>query len=80
MLENSSLELKTLVLLDFTKRLIISKNPLVFLIKPKLPKTKSQEFIEKVKKKIPEEGEFFFQPSAKSFEISEDNHGRSGTP
>ncbi len=51
MLENSSVELKTLVLLDFTKRLIISKNPMgFFLVKQELPKTKKEEFVEKIKK------------------------------
>lgn len=59
MLENSSVELKTLVLLEFTKRLIISKNPLVFLVKNELPKTKSEEFTEKIKTKIPEISERF---------------------
>ena len=58
MLENSSVELKTLVLLEFTKRLIISKNPMEFLIREKreLPKTKkenkfldNEKFIEKIK-------------------------------
>ncbi|KHO55252.1 MAG: hypothetical protein QT10_C0004G0039 [archaeon GW2011_AR19] len=71
MLENSSVELKTLVLLDFTKRLIISKNPMEFLIKQELPKTKSHDFVEKVKQRIPEEikKEIYFQPLTKSFEI-----------
>ena len=51
MLENSSVELKTLVLLNFTKRLIISKNPMgFFLVKQELPKTKKEEFVEKIKK------------------------------
>lgn len=51
MLENSSLELRTLVLLNFTKRLIISKNPMgFFLVKQELPKTKKEEFVEKIKK------------------------------
>lgn len=54
MLENSSVELKTLVLLEFTKRLIISKNPIVFLVKAEAPKTKAEEFTEKIKNKIPE--------------------------
>lgn len=54
MLENSSVELKTLVLLEFTKRLIISKNPLEFLVKAEALKTKIGEFTEKVKNKIPE--------------------------
>ena len=62
MLENSSVELKTLVLLEFTKRLIISKNPIEFLIKKEreLPKTKSEEFTEKIKNKINFETEKFF--------------------
>ncbi len=59
MLENSSVELKTLVLLDFTKRLIISKNPLEFLINSEAPKTKKEEFVERVKNKIPEITERF---------------------
>ena len=51
MLENSSVELKTLVLLEFTKRLIISKNPMgFFLVKQELPKTKKEEFVEKIKR------------------------------
>ncbi|MBI2003958.1 hypothetical protein HYS72_00650 [Candidatus Pacearchaeota archaeon] len=72
MLENSSVELKTLVLLDFTKRLIISKNPMEFLVRQELPKTKRDEFAEKINKKIPEEikAGTFFQPPTKSFEIS----------
>ena len=58
MLEDSSVELKTLVLLEFTKRLIISKNPIEFLIKKerelsktsnKGDKTKISEFVEKIK-------------------------------
>ena len=70
MLENSSVELKTLVLLNFTKRLIISKNPMgFFLVKQELPKTKKEEFAEKINKKIPEEikAGIFFQPLRKSF-------------
>jgi len=59
MLEDSSVELKTLVLLNFTKRLIISKNPLEFLIKSESPKTKKEEFVERVKIKIPEITEKF---------------------
>ncbi len=59
MLENSSLELKTLVLLEFTKRLIISKNPMEFLISSEMPKTKREEFVERVKNKIPETTEKF---------------------
>ncbi len=73
MLENSSVELKTLVLLEFTKRLIISKNPLEFLINSEAPKTtnkggktpnkggktKNEEFVERVKNKIPETAEKF---------------------
>lgn len=72
MLENSSLELKTLVLLEFTKRLIISKNPMEFLIKQESPMTKSRDFAEKVKQKIPEDikKETYFKPLTKSFEIS----------
>ena len=69
MLENSSVELKTLVLLDFTKRLIISKNPMEFLIKQEPPKTKSHEFVEKVKQRIPEEikKEIYFKSSRDGF-------------
>lgn len=63
MLENSSVELKTLVLLNFTKRLIISKNPLVFLVKHESPKTKIGEFVEKVKEKIPKIAEKFPEPT-----------------
>ena len=76
MLESSSVELKTLVLLNFTKRLIISKNPLVFLIKHELPKTKKDEFVEKIKQRMPEEikAETFFKPLTKSFEISRQKH------
>lgn len=59
MLENSSVELKTLVLLNFTKRLIIAKAPLEFLISSEAPKTKKEEFVEKVKTKIPEIAEKF---------------------
>ncbi len=72
MLENSSVELKTLVLLNFTKRLIISKNPMEFLVRQEPPKTKRDEFAEEVKKKIPEEIKMgtFFKPITKSFEIS----------
>src|SRR3989344_7574455 len=73
MLENSSLELKTLVLLNFTKRLIISKNPMEFLVKQEAPKTERNEFAEKIKEKIPEKIKTgtFFKPSTTSFEISE---------
>ncbi len=69
MLENSSVELKTFVLLEFTKRLIISKNPMEFLIREKreLPKIKkennnlkvisnfldNEKFEEKLKNEIP---------------------------
>ncbi|MDP2672627.1 MAG: hypothetical protein Q8O84_02335 [Nanoarchaeota archaeon] len=73
MLENSSVELKTLVLLNFTKRLIISKNPMgFFLVKQELPKTERSEFAKKINKKIPEEikAGTFFQPLTKSFGIS----------
>mgnify|MGYP001619147135 CR=1 FL=1 len=64
MLENSSVELKTLVLLEFTKRLIISKNPMEFLVKQELSKTKRDEFIDKVKEKT------------RSFQLSSENFGQ----
>lgn len=56
MLKNAPLDLKTLVLLQFTRKLVISKNPMVFLIEQekKTPKTKKEKFIENVKKKIPQ--------------------------
>ena len=66
MLENSSVELKTFVLLEFTKRLIISKNPMEFLIKrEKLSKT--EEFAEKIKQKIPEQFELEIIERPKTF-------------
>lgn len=61
MLDNSSVELKTLVLLEFTKRLVIAKNPMEFLVKPEI-KTKRVEFLERVKTKIPEITEKFPEP------------------
>ena len=64
MLENASVELKTLVLLEFTKRLIISKNPMEFLVKQELSKTKRDEFIDKVKEKT------------RSFQLSSENFGQ----
>lgn len=55
MLENSSEELKTLVLLEFTRRLIIGASPTVFLKKIERPirKTEKEKFREIVKSKIP---------------------------
>ena len=67
MLENSSVELKTLVLLEFTKRLIIAKNPIEFLIKQELPKTERSEFVEKVKEKT------------RSFQLFSENFGQEKT-
>ena len=64
MLENASVELKTLVLLEFTKRLIISKNPMEFLVKQELSKTKRDEFIDKIKEKT------------RSFQLSSENFGQ----
>jgi len=58
MLENSSEELKVLVLLEFTRTLIIGTSPTVFLkeIEKQKPirKTKREKFIEIVKSRIPE--------------------------
>lgn len=57
MLENSSEELKTLVLLEFTRTLIIGTSPTVFLKERQRPirKTKKEKFREIIKSKIPQE-------------------------
>lgn len=53
MLENSKDELKTLILLEFTKRLIIAKNPTPLLRELTKPKTKKEKLIQKIESKIP---------------------------
>ena len=54
MLENSKEELRTLVLLEFTKKLIIERNPTIFLKKINKPRTQKEKLLEKIESKIPE--------------------------
>jgi len=53
MLKNSSVELKSLILFEFTRKLVIAQNPTPFLKELEIKKkTKKEKFIEKVKNKV----------------------------
>lgn len=53
MLENSKEGLRTLILLEFTRSLIIEKNPTLFLETLNKPKIKKDKFINKIESRVP---------------------------
>jgi len=62
MLENLPEELQTLILLQFTEKLVIGTSPTIFLKEMNKPKTKSEKFKATVKSKIPNLVEKIPQP------------------